>query len=296
MLRTAVATLFLTAAFSGVPPSLLAQARPAPTGVTRAPDPAAAPVAPVEERDARETRQRLREILNQYPPSVGQVLRVDPSLIGRADYLAPYPALAAFLAQHPEVAHNPSFFIGDTRFDPESSNRGRALNVIQNTFEALFLLTGFLGFFTLVGFLTRTIIQHRAWQRTSKVQAEAHAKLVDRMTSNEDLLAYIQTPTAQRAMGLSGPSRPLFDIAAHAVAAPVNRMLWSVQLGVVLGVVGVGMFGAKGSLFEEAAEAMHVVAILTMSLGVGFVLSSLVAYLLSRQLGLFDTDTRSSHA
>ncbi len=296
MLRTAVATLFMTAALSGVSPSLLAQTRPAPTGVTRAPEPVAAPTPPVEERDARETRQRLREILNQYPPSVGQVLRVDPSLIGRSDYLAPYPTLAAFLAQHPEVAHNPSFFIGDARFDPESSNRSKALNVIENIFTASIVLVGFLGFFTLVGFLTRTIIQHRAWQRTSKVQAEAHAKLVDRMTSNEDLLAYIQSPTAQRAMGLSGPSRPVLDIASHGVAAPVNRMLWSVQLGVVLAVGGVGFFLAKGSLFEEAAEAMHVVAILTMSLGVGFVLSALVAYVLSRQLGLFDTDTRSSHA
>ena len=41
---------------------------------------------------------------------------------------------------------------------------------------------------------------------------------------------------------------------------------------------------------------VHVVAILTMSLGVGFVLSSLVAYVLSKQLGLFNTDARSSHA
>ena len=69
----------------------------------------------VDEQTARETRERLREILDQYPPSVAQVLRLDPSLLTKPDYLAPYPTLAAFLAQHPEVAHNPVFFLGGAR-------------------------------------------------------------------------------------------------------------------------------------------------------------------------------------
>jgi len=55
----------------------------------------------VDERDARETRERIREVLNQYPPSVGQVLRLDPSLLSKPDYMASYPTLAAFVAQHP---------------------------------------------------------------------------------------------------------------------------------------------------------------------------------------------------
>ena len=36
-----------------------------------------------------------------------EVLQLDPTLLWRADYLATYPGLAAFLEQHPEVAHNP---------------------------------------------------------------------------------------------------------------------------------------------------------------------------------------------
>src|SRR5881394_122824 len=86
-----------------------AQARPS------APRPAeAAPSAQpaVDERTARDTRERLREIFEQYPPSVAQVLRLDPSLLTKPDYLAPYPTLASYLAQHPEVAHNPVFFLG----------------------------------------------------------------------------------------------------------------------------------------------------------------------------------------
>src|SRR5712691_4427405 len=66
----------------------------------------AAPAA-VDERTARETRDRLHEVLDQYSPAVAQVLRLDPSLMTNPDYLAPYPKLVAFLAEHPEVAHGP---------------------------------------------------------------------------------------------------------------------------------------------------------------------------------------------
>jgi hypothetical protein len=279
----------MTALLSGVPPTLLAQApaKPAPT-----PTPVA---APVEERDARETRERLREIFNQYPPSVGQVLRLDPSLLTKPEYMVPYPTLAAFIAQHPEVAHNPAFFIGESRFDGSDTPRRQAINAVENIFTAAMLLTGFLGFFTLVGWLVRSTLEYRTWQRVAKMQAEAHAKLVDRFTANEDLLAYLQTPAGQRALG-SSPSRPPLEVVTRAVAAPVNRILWSVQVGVVLAAGGVGLWFAKNNVIEEAAQPLYVVAVLAVALGIGFVMSSLVAYALSRQLGLLEIEPRSTHA
>ena len=73
-------------------------------------------------RDARETRERLSEVLEQHPPSVREVLRIDPTLLYNENYLTTYPALAAFLQQHPEVGHNPSFFIGERRFNEQPSN------------------------------------------------------------------------------------------------------------------------------------------------------------------------------
>ncbi len=64
----------------------------------------------------RPTRRRPEssssKLLRQFPPNVGQVLRYDPSLLTRADYLAPYPQLVAFLQQHPEIARNSSFYFG----------------------------------------------------------------------------------------------------------------------------------------------------------------------------------------
>ena len=57
-------------------------------------------------QDAESTREQLRAILRTYPEAVGEIFRRDPSLMARADYMASYPQLAQFLAQHPEIPRN----------------------------------------------------------------------------------------------------------------------------------------------------------------------------------------------
>jgi hypothetical protein len=244
--------------------------------------------AVVDERTARDTRQRLHEILDQYPPSVAQVLRLDPSLITKADYVEPYPTLAAFLAQHPEVAHNPVFFLGSAASMDTERSRQQVLNTIDGALAGVGL---FLAFVTLAGvvmWLTRAGIDHRRWLRATKMQTDAHMKLVERLTSNEDLMAYMQSPAGQRFLSSSPMT---IDVMPHTVSAPLNRILWSVQGGVVLATSGVGLWLAKANLVEQIAQPLHVMAILAIALGVGFVLSALVSYMLSRELGLVGTPT-----
>src|SRR5215467_7158933 len=65
--------------------------------------------------NANQTRDQLSALLEQYPPTVTRVLQTDPALLGNKDYLSPYPALAAFIAKHPEIAHNTAFFLGNAR-------------------------------------------------------------------------------------------------------------------------------------------------------------------------------------
>src|SRR5688572_31988541 len=101
---------------------------PAPPSVPQRPQPptGSAQSSPgmflAETRDARQTRDRLNEIFSQLPPSVRDVLRIDPTLMYRPDYVANYPVLAAFLEQHPEIAHNPAFFIGERRYEEQNNN------------------------------------------------------------------------------------------------------------------------------------------------------------------------------
>ena len=244
-------------------------------------------VAPVDERSARDIRQRLNEILREYPPSLAQVLRLDPSLMTREDYLTPYPALAVFIAQHPELSRDPAFYLGQPYGDNSSQedSRARAIRAFGEVMSYFTLLGGFVAFFLLVGFLARLLVDHRRWLRATKTQTDTHTKLLDRLTSNDDLMAYIQSPAGQ---SLLQPAPIAFDYRPRAIGAPVSRILWSVQAGVVLAVVGVGVWFVRSNVMPEIYGPLNLVAVLAMSLGIGFALSAAFAYLLSQRLGLLE--------
>jgi hypothetical protein len=240
------------------------------------------------EENARETRDRLRQLLDEYPPSVGQVLRLDPSLLTRADYLATYPKLAAFLAQRPEVAHNPVFFLGDSGYRL-IDNRSRALNLMQGIFAGI---AGLIVFSTIVGLLAwviRSVINYRSWLRATKIQTDAHTKIFDRLSSNEELMAYVQSPAGQRFLTSTSLT---VDILPRTVGAPVGRILWSMQAGVVIALAGAGLWVAKATVIEEVAQLLHVVSVLAIAIGIGFIVSALLAYALSYRLGLLEPASR----
>jgi hypothetical protein len=283
-------TVLTLALLAAIPAAGAAQGQAKPAATARQVEAAPAPPAAVDERNASETKERLREIFQQYPPSVAQVLRLDPSMLTRPDYLAPYPTLAAFLAQHPEVAHNPVFFLGGYQGGgPYSDNRANVANAVENIFVGLEVAIGVMFGIGMVAWLLRSVLDYRRWLRAMKIQTEAHTKIVDRLASNEDLLAYMQSPVGQRFLTSSPMAPASMPSLVQPMGAPLNRILWSVQAGVVLTMVGAGLWLAKGGIIEEAGQVMQVLAILAMALGIGFVLSALASYGLSRQLGLVNS-------
>src|SRR5262245_11182795 len=74
------------------------------------PQPTQQAVIIAQDTDARETRERLEELIRRLPPAVGRVLRTDPSLLSNESYLSTFPSLAAFLKAHPEVRTAPNFY------------------------------------------------------------------------------------------------------------------------------------------------------------------------------------------
>ena len=235
---------------------------------------------------AETTREALREILNQYPYSVGEILRRDPSLMTRADYMAPYPKLSEFLAQHPEVPRNVEYYLEGY------GSWGEPRRQVDPSFEALGVLLAGLGvgfililFSCVIIWLVRAFIQHRRWLKASQVQADVHTKLMERMSSNEELLAYVQSPAGRRFLE-AAPVRAEVD--SPSFSAPVGSIVWSLMAGVVLSVLGIGFrFAGVYIGDEEAQKALIVLGIIILSLGAGFVLAALMAYVLSSRLGLF---------
>jgi hypothetical protein len=264
----------------------------APRGLVEAPR---AP-APAYDANAPETQQRLQQLLQQYPPSLGRVMALDPTLLTNESYLETYPALAQFLTQHPEIAHNPGYFLGQFREGgPQrydwNDPKVVAIREVGEMMGGVAALIVFLTVVATISWIIRTVIEHRKWQRMSKTHVETHTRLMERLTSNEDLIAYMQSPAGQRF--LNAAPIPV-DGTPRMLSAPVGRILLSVQAGVVVAFLGAALIFASGRFagnetFSEAELPLFAMGAAAIAIGAGFFISSFMAYGLSRRLGLFPT-------
>lgn len=242
--------------------------------------------------DAKTTRAQLVELLQKHPPAVARVLKLDPSLMRDESYLNTYPMLRDFLAAHPEIPQNASYYF-DSVYEGTWEPRNERLQMIEGTLAGLAGFTALIIVLSTLVWLIRTVLEQRRWSRLSKIQAEVHSKLMDRFSSNDELLTYVQTPSGRRFLE-SGPS-PLQQEGPRTISAPFSRILWSVQLGIVLLVAGAGLLYVSTETVEEAREFFFIVGSLTAALGAGFAVSAAASYALSRKLGLFEPPA-SDHA
>ncbi len=245
-----------------------------------------APPSSVVQMDADETRRTLEEVFKQYPPTLARVLRMDPTLLVNDAYLQPYPQLAAFLKQHPEIPHNPNFFLAE--FDGNSYYRQtpqeRSIEMWRETLQGFTIGAVMLAIASGLIWLIKTLVDYRRWSRLSKIQTEVHNKVLDRMQSNEDLLAYIQTPAGRRFL----ESAPIPIESPRAIGAPLGRILWSAQAGAVLTVLGIGIALVSRNTLEEIAAPLAALGAVIVSLGIGFLVSAALAFMLTRRFGLLN--------
>ena len=230
-------------------------------------------------------REQLREVLHRLPPEVGRVLKLDAALWTNQNYLNNYPPLAAFVAQHPEVARNPNFYIRDLwiplRDDaPPESNSFRMWRQLMEGFFVIFGVSAAIFVFT---WIIRRVIEHRRWSRLTRMQAEVHNKVLDRFASNEDVMRYIQTAAGRKFM--EAAPIPL-DAEPRAVSAPISRVLWSVQIGVILGAAGIGLKLVSLNVEKDVASALSALGVLAIAIGAGFIVSAALSYILSRKFGI----------
>ncbi len=261
--------------------------RPATTQPAAA-APAPVPALPDNPVEARETRDQLMEVLRQYPPSLAEVLRLDPSLITSEQYVTTYPGLAAFVARHPEVARNPAYFFGTehVRSWEDYGPRASAMSIWREVINGAQMLSVIAVITGTLIWLVKMLVDHRRWLRQSKVQTEVHTKLLDRFTTNDDLLSYVQSPAGRKFLE-SAPITLEPDAHPRSVGAPFSRIFWSVQAGAVLLLSGLGLqFVGQRQQWEEIGQPLSSMGILVVAIGLGFLISAAASYFLSRRLGL----------
>ncbi|MBV8843811.1 MAG: hypothetical protein JO307_13460 [Bryobacterales bacterium] len=232
--------------------------------------------------DAQRLQQELSTLLQRYPPTLRNVLALDPSLLMNQSYLAPYPALANFLNTHPEIARNPSFYIGEPERREREPDTSRTAEEIVTD---LSIFAGFALAMCLIAWLIKTFIDYRRWNRLTNLQTEVHTKLLDRFAASEDLLSYMRTPAGSRFL----ESSPIvLDAGPRSVSAPMGRILWTTQGGVVLIAAGIGFLIVSGRVAYDVSQALRVLGVLAIAIGFGLAISAIISFMISRRMGLLE--------
>jgi hypothetical protein len=244
-------------------------------------------VGPSSDQDARSVRRDLVDVMRKYPPSLGEILRLDPSLMLSASYLAPYPALQSFLAAHADVVKNPNYYFDSFPtaggYYEQDSPAQRLWHDILGGGAGLAV---FATIVAVVTWLIRLLVDYRRWNRLAKVQADAHTKLLDRFTANDELIAYVQSPAGSRFL----QSAPIaLDPGTRRLGAPVSRILWSAQAGLVVMMAGFALRYVSSRVDPDAQQPLFAIGVVAVAVGVGFLLSAGVAYAISHRLGLFES-------
>ena len=181
------------------------------------------------------------EVLRQYPPSLAEVLRLDPSLLTSEQYIATYPGLAAFVARHPEVARNPAYFFGSehVRSWEDYGPRAAAVRVWRKVINGAQISRS-----------SRSSPApssgwSRCWWTTGAGCDSRRCRLKSTPNySTDSRPTTICSATSSRQPARSSSSRPPsrsnLRRTPRSAGAPFGRIFWSVQAGAVLLLSGLG--------------------------------------------------------
>lgn len=114
--------------------------------------------------------------------------------------------------------------------------------------------------------------------KIAKVQAEVQAKLLEKVGSGQELLAYAQTDTGMQLLESLKVER----------VAPHGRIIGALQTGIIFLMLGVALLILRYEVSVADQEGFVVLGTLSSSLGVGFALSAAASYYLSKSFGLLN--------
>jgi hypothetical protein len=109
--------------------------------------------------------------------------------------------------------------------------------------------------------------------KIAKLQAEVQTKLLDKVGTGPDLLAYAQTEAGKELLQSLRVER----------VSPYGRILGALQTGIVL-----TLFGAALLMFHNRNEGFLLIGAVITALGFGFILSAVASYYLSKSFGLLN--------
>jgi hypothetical protein len=255
------------------------------TAATVAEAPAAAPF------DSRQTRSDFIELLNRHPREIGILLKLDPTLFRNDAWMAAYPELRAFVQAHPEVASSSSYFLEHVWIPGEMAPEPAAVRAARGAIEGIGVFFIILTIILAFAWLIRTMLEHRRWSRATRIQTDIQNKLLDRFTSHDDLVSYIQSSAGRDF--LTSAVSPL-PASAPLVSRPAARIVSSVQAGVVLFTIGLGLLVVSFRIHPDVASTVSGIGIMALAAGLGFVIAAIAGWVVARKLQLWSGETEAT--
>lgn len=235
---------------------------------------AAAPVPEPAPQSSYELRSRFTSVVQNSAPELGRLLALQPNLLSNAEFMAAYPEVAQFVAEHPEIRSRARFFLAEFAF--EGGRAGPLEEVAEAGAVLLFALT--------FAWLVRTAIEQRRWSRLSRTQAEVHNKILDRFGTSAELMEYIRTPAGTKFL----ESAPIpLHAERTAPRTPHGRIMLSIQVGVIVAAAALGMLLVSLRYSDDSGEGLFALGAIALCAGLGFIGSAFVTIVLSRRLGLW---------
>ena len=142
-----------------------------------------------------------------------------------------------------------------------------------------FVVLGVFGVVAGFGWIVWVIATNIRISKVARWQGQTQADLVEKLAASQELVRFLETEGGQRLFKQSPPIEPRRN--------PVNRILGSVQAGVVLLVLGI-VFAGLSAVLPLAEATFLALAATAGGIGVGLLLSALISYRLSRSMGLLD--------
>ena len=134
----------------------------------------------------------------------------------------------------------------------------------------------------LIGFIAWIRVRERS--RTADLQAETVRRLIDKLGTSQEAMAYLESESGRRLLdSISMPAER---------ANPHRRILTAVTVGAVLSCLGVGLLILTG-LVPEGEELVRG-AVVLLALGAGFLIAAGASYRLSKSWGLLEAPVAST--
>jgi hypothetical protein len=133
--------------------------------------------------------------------------------------------------------------------------------------------------FGVFAFIVWTITTNIRRAKTARIVADLHAKVLEKCAGSQELMGYVQSDAGRR----------FLESAANGQPNSVVRILNAIQGGTILSLLG-GAFIIVSQMHHDidAREILITFGYLVMAVGLGFLVSAAISYLLCKSWGLLN--------